>query len=329
MVCEDFYAEVIVEVLEATTECYTDIADESAGVRAVTVTSRPVLDIDPTAVIAARVDPAFDPAMCAREALRGALRARPRIEDGLSALMKGGGPCPEKARVAISGMPAAHFTIASSVAAASLAVRGRRTVCAYLLEGLQPHRGGLSQATTECYTDIADESAGVRAVTVTSRPVLDIDPTAVIAAPVDPALDPAMPILLAIACGASWPTAASGKGATCCAEYFNMAARNHSLFSIFRQHYMRLLDFETFGGFGDGVRRILRQAADQLSNKLSHAQHLDEVTWTTKNWHGLQMQRLSVVLHTAVAWQTVNELACGDSGIVHGAKCIAVLNGVA
>ncbi|EOD19512.1 hypothetical protein EMIHUDRAFT_209080 [Emiliania huxleyi CCMP1516] len=92
---------------------------------------------------------------------------------------------------------------------------------------------------------------------------------------------------------------------------------------------LRLLDFETFGGFGDGVRRILRQAADQLSNKLSHAQHLDEVTWTTKNWHGLQMQRLSVVLHTAVAWQTVNELACGDSGIVHGAECIAVLNGVA
>ena len=28
-------------------------------------------------------------------------------------------------------------------------------------------------------------------------------------------------------------------------------------------------------------------------------------------------QRLSVVLHAAVAWQTVNELACGDSGIVH------------
>ena len=63
--------------------------------------------------------------------------------------------------------------------------------------------------------------------------------------------------------------------------------------------------------------------------RAGHAQHLDEVTWTTKNWHGLQMQRLSVVLHTAVAWQTVNELACGESGIVHGAECIAVLNGVA
>ena len=33
---------------------------------------------------------------------------------------------------------------------------------------------------------------------------------------------------------------------------------------------LRLLDFEAFGGFGYGVRKILRQAADQLSNKLSH-----------------------------------------------------------
>ena len=55
-----------------------------------------------------------------------------------------------------------------------------------------------------------------------------------------------------------------------------------------------------------------------------------KILFTAKNWHGLQMQRLSVVLHTlAVAWQTVNELACGESGIVHGAECIAVLNGVA
>ena len=70
-----------------------------------------------------------------------------------------------QARVAISGMPAAHFTVASSVAAASLAVRGRRTCCASLLEDLlrRPHRG-LSQASTECYTDIAGESAVRRCV---------------------------------------------------------------------------------------------------------------------------------------------------------------------
>ena len=56
---------------------------------------------------------------------------------------------------------------------------------------------------------------------------------------------------------------------------------------------------------------------------------LDEVTWTTKSWLGLQKQRISVVLHTAIAEQIVNELANGEGGRVHGAKCLAVLAGVA
>ena len=66
---------------------------------------------------------------------------------------------------------------------------------------------------------------------------------------------------------------------------------------------MQLLLFESFGGFGfgKGVREILRKAADVLQNKLTRAQYLDEVTWTTKNWLGLQKQRISVVLHTAIA----------------------------
>ena len=66
-----------------------------------------------------------------------------------------------------------------------------------------------------------------------------------------------------------------------------------------------------------------------LQNKLTRAQYLDEVTWTTKSWLGLQKQRISVVLHTAIAEQIVNELACGEGGRVHGAKCLAVLAGVA
>ena len=37
----------------------------------------------------------------------------------------------------------------------------------------------------------------------------------------------------------------------------------------------------------------------------------------------------SVVLHTAIAEQIVNELANGEGGRVHGAKCLAVLAGVA
>ena len=66
-----------------------------------------------------------------------------------------------------------------------------------------------------------------------------------------------------------------------------------------------------------------------LFDKLTRAQYLDEVTWTTKSWLGLQKkQRISVVLHTAIAEQIVNELACGEGGRV-GAKCLAVLAGVA
>ena len=64
---------------------------------------------------------------------------------------------------------------------------------------------------------------------------------------------------------------------------------------------MRLLLFESFGGFGKGVGEILWKAADVLQNKLTRAQYLDEVTWTTKSWLGLQKQRISVVLHTAIA----------------------------
>ena len=59
----------------------------------------------------------------------------------------------------------------------------------------------------------------------------------------------------------------------------------------------QLLLFESFGGFGRGVREILWKAADVLQNKLTRAQY-HEVTWTTKNWLGLQKQRISVVLHT-------------------------------
>ncbi|EOD39914.1 hypothetical protein EMIHUDRAFT_125602, partial [Emiliania huxleyi CCMP1516] len=63
---------------------------------------------------------------------------------------------------------------------------------------------------------------------------------------------------------------------------------------------VRLLLFESFGGFGKGVGEILWEAANVLQNKLTRAQYFDEVTWTTKSWLGLQKQRISVVLHTAI-----------------------------
>jgi len=41
------------------------------------------------------------------------------------------------------------------------------------------------------------------------------------------------------------------------------------------------------------VREILSwKAANVLQNKLTRTQYLDEVTWTTENWLGLQKQRI-------------------------------------
>jgi len=70
---------------------------------------------------------------------------------------------------------------------------------------------------------------------------------------------------------------------------------------------VQLLLFESFGGFGKGVGEILWKTANVLQNQADAGpvadQYLDEVTWTTKNWLGLQKQRISVVLHTAIAEQ--------------------------
>ena len=44
---------------------------------------------------------------------------------------------------------------------------------------------------------------------------------------------------------------------------------------------MQLLLFESFGGFGKGVGEILWRAVNALQNKMTRAQYLDEVTWTT------------------------------------------------
>ena len=66
------------------------------------------------------------------------------------------------------------------------------------------------------------------------------------------------------------------------------------------------------------------------------AQPLETLDWSR---HGHARRRRHSVTHSligeeksghiAVAWQTANELAYGESGIVHGAECIAVLTGVA
>ena len=70
---------------------------------------------------------------------------------------------------------------------------------------------------------------------------------------------------------------------------------------------VRLLLFETFGGFGDGVTHLLRVLAGVVSNRLSHSQY-DMTSWSARNWKTYQAQRLSVALHLAAAEELAQEL---------------------
>ena len=83
---------------------------------------------------------------------------------------------------------------------------------------------------------------------------------------------------------------------------------------------VRLLLFETFGGFSPAVMHLLRAAADDVGNKLSRSQYLDEVSWSTRNWTSLQCQRLSVKLNIACAQEIAGEFGgCCASWVGAGA----------
>ena len=40
-------------------------------------------------------------------------------------------------------------------------------------------------------------------------------------------------------------------------------------------------------------------------------QYLDQATWSTRNWTSLQVRRVSIALHRAVAWEIADELGHG------------------
>ena len=73
---------------------------------------------------------------------------------------------------------------------------------------------------------------------------------------------------------------------------------------------VEVLLFETMGGFGPGVERLLHCLADAVENRLSPEQY-DLTTWSARNWMAYQSQRLSVRLHTAVAHQIRREMGSG------------------
>ena len=60
-----------------------------------------------------------------------------------------------------------------------------------------------------------------------------------------------------------------------------------------------------------------------MQNKLTKKQYEDEVSWSTRTWHALMAQRMSVALHLAAAWEIAVELK------VPGAEDEAALVGAA
>ena len=75
-------------------------------------------------------------------------------------------------------------------------------------------------------------------------------------------------------------------------------------------HDVRALVFESFGGFGVEVVRLLKRLSVDVGNKLSTRQY-DEATWSTRSWLAFQTQRLSVAVHMALAWELGQELGLG------------------
>ena len=75
------------------------------------------------------------------------------------------------------------------------------------------------------------------------------------------------------------------------------------------------------GGFSPDFVGLLKGAAAVVNNKLTHSQY-DEATWSTRTWLSLASQRISVALHTAVAWEITTALdgrgrAAADLSLIH------------
>jgi hypothetical protein len=87
-------------------------------------------------------------------------------------------------------------------------------------------------------------------------------------------------------------------------------------FSVAQGCDVRMYLFETFGGFGVEVVRLLKRLAYCVKNTMNAQEYEHEASWSTRNWMALQTQRLSVALHMGAA----SELALELRGLVGDAE---------
>ena len=57
---------------------------------------------------------------------------------------------------------------------------------------------------------------------------------------------------------------------------------------------------ESFGGFSPELMGLLKRAAEQRMNRLTHYEY-DQTTWAARSWSTFSAQKLSVAVHLAMA----------------------------
>ena len=70
---------------------------------------------------------------------------------------------------------------------------------------------------------------------------------------------------------------------------------------------VRCLAAETLGGFGPELCELLKEAAEHRANRLNKGEY-DSTTWAARTWLSHNVQKLSVALHLAVAYEIANSL---------------------
>ena len=70
---------------------------------------------------------------------------------------------------------------------------------------------------------------------------------------------------------------------------------------------VRCLLFSVFGGFSPAVCTLLKDCAERRQNRLQKAEY-DATTWSARTWLSFSVQKLSVALHRAAAFEVVHAL---------------------
>ena len=70
---------------------------------------------------------------------------------------------------------------------------------------------------------------------------------------------------------------------------------------------VRVLLFESFGGFSPDVVHLMRDLAEERQNRLNKAEY-ELTTWAARTWLSFSTQKISVALHRAASLEIAHAL---------------------